>query len=151
MEITSAIAVPGGQETRRMLTRVHQDALRILEEVGVRCTSLEIQNLLADTGLAAYDETTGHLHVLAPLVEQALAEVVVETTTGETFRSGRIEALWEPPDTLPSDGELETKFRWLAGPVIGEGTAEALIGQIWAADQWTSTAPLIDGCRAIAE
>ena len=79
------------------------------------------------------------------------AEVVVETTTGATFRSGRIEALWEPPDTLPSDGELEAKFRWLAGPVIGEGTAEALIGQIWATDQWTSTAPIIDGCRAIAE
>jgi 2-methylcitrate dehydratase PrpD len=79
------------------------------------------------------------------------AEVVVETTTGDIFRSGRIEARWEPPDTLPSDGEIEAKFRWLAGPVIGEGTAEALIGQIWTADQWKTTAPIIDGCRAIAE
>ncbi len=56
-----------------MLSRIHQDALRILEEVGVSCASQEIQSLLADTGLAAYDDSTGHIHVLAPLVEQALA------------------------------------------------------------------------------
>ena len=92
MEITSAITVPGGQETRRMLTRVHQDALRILEEVGGRCTSLEVQNLLVDTGLAAYDDTTGHLHVLAPLVEQALA-----TTPGR-------DAYWIPPNSFGVGG-----------------------------------------------
>jgi len=79
---------------------------------------------------------------------KAPAEVVVETTTGSAFRSGRIEALWEPPDTLPTDQELETKFRWLVGPVIGETKTEILIEQIWKADQWTSIAPIIDGCRA---
>jgi len=79
---------------------------------------------------------------------KAPAEVVVETTDGSTFRSGRIEALWEPPDTLPTDNDLEAKFRWLVGPVIGETKVDTLIEQIWKADQWTSTAPIIDGCRA---
>ena len=82
---------------------------------------------------------------------KARAEVIVETTTGQTYSSGRIEALWEPPDTLPTDRELEAKFRWLVGPVIGDIKTETLIMQIWEADQWTSTAPIIEGCRAIAE
>jgi len=82
---------------------------------------------------------------------KAPAEVVVETTTGSTFRSGRIEALWEPPDTLPADQELETKFRWLVGPVIGETTTETFIDRIWKADQWTSIVPIIDGCQAPGE
>lgn len=56
------------------LPRIHQDALRVLEEVGVRCMSPEIRRIFEDTGLVAYDESTGHIHILAPLVEQALAE-----------------------------------------------------------------------------
>ena len=79
---------------------------------------------------------------------KAPAEVVVETTAGETFRSGRIEALWEPPDSLPSDSDLEAKFLWLSGPIIGNVKAESLINQIWSADQWTSIDPIITGCRA---
>ena len=77
---------------------------------------------------------------------KTLAEVVVETTTEETFRSGRIEALWEPPDTLPSDSELEAKFLWLTGPIIGRGKANVLIENIWSAEQWTSIDLLINGC-----
>ena len=78
---------------------------------------------------------------------KAPAEVVVETTTGEIYWSGRIEALWEPPDTLPSDGELEAKFLWLTGPIIGKVKAGDLIEKIWLADQWPSIDPLINGCR----
>jgi len=78
------------------------------------------------------------------------AEVIVETTTGESFRSGRIEALWEPPDSLPSDAELEAKFSWLTGPVIGKVGAQRLVEQIWSADQWTSIDPIFDGCRTAA-
>ena len=74
--------------------------------------------------------------------------MVVETTTGEIYRSGRIEAMWEPPDTLPSDSDLEAKFLWLTGPIIGKIKADGLIEQIWSADQWTSIDPLITGCRA---
>jgi len=54
------------------LEKIHLDALRVLEEVGVKCASQEIRRIFEETGLAAYDETTGHIHVLAPLVEQAL-------------------------------------------------------------------------------
>jgi trimethylamine:corrinoid methyltransferase-like protein len=43
-----------------------------LEEVGVKCDSAEVRNIFEETGLAAFDESTGHIHVLAPLVEQAL-------------------------------------------------------------------------------
>lgn len=71
---TNSLKDPG-QVSRPMLSRIHQDALRVLEETGVRCASAEVQNVLVDTGLAAYDDTTGHLHVLSPLVEQALATV----------------------------------------------------------------------------
>ncbi|MBC2742798.1 MAG: MmgE/PrpD family protein [Desulfosarcina sp.] len=79
---------------------------------------------------------------------KAHAEVVVETTSGNVYRSGRIEALWEPPDTLPTDKELESKFFWLTDPVIGKIGAQRLIENIWTADQWTSIAPIIDRCRA---
>jgi trimethylamine---corrinoid protein Co-methyltransferase len=58
----------------QLLDRIHRDALGVLEEVGVKCASLEVRKIFEDTGLAAYDETTGHLHVLSPLVEQALAQ-----------------------------------------------------------------------------
>jgi trimethylamine--corrinoid protein Co-methyltransferase len=54
------------------LQSIHRDALRVLEELGVKCESLEVRRVFEDTGLAAYDETTGHIHILSPLVEQAL-------------------------------------------------------------------------------
>ncbi|EFK11407.1 conserved hypothetical protein [delta proteobacterium NaphS2] len=55
------------------LKQIHEDALRVLEEVGVKCVSPEIRQIFEDTGLAAFDGTTGHIHVLKQLVEQALA------------------------------------------------------------------------------
>ena len=78
---------------------------------------------------------------------KAPAEVIVETTTGDVFRSGRIEAFWEPPDTLPSDQELEEKFLWLTAPVIGKIKAMNLKDRLWSADQWATIDPIIDGCR----
>lgn len=58
--------------THDYLERIHGDALQVLEEVGVKCASPEIREIFEETGLAAFDETTGHIHVLTPLVEQAL-------------------------------------------------------------------------------
>ena len=58
------------------------------------------------------------------------AEVVIETAGGETFSSGRMEPRWEAPDTLPSDGELEAKFRWLVNPVLGEERCERLMATL---------------------
>ncbi len=54
------------------LEKIHQDALRVLEEVGVKCESKEVRQIFEDTGMAAFDDSTGHIHVLRPLVEQAL-------------------------------------------------------------------------------
>jgi len=59
-------------EELELLDQIHADALRVLEEVGVKSESAEVRHVFEETGLAAYDESTGHLHVLAPLVEQAL-------------------------------------------------------------------------------
>jgi hypothetical protein len=56
---------------------------------------------------------------------------VVETADGKIFRSGRIEALWEPPATLPSDQDLEDKFRWLVKPVLGHRICDQLVSTIW--------------------
>lgn len=54
------------------LDQIHEDALRILEETGVKCSSPKVREILENTGMAAFDETTGHIHVLRPLVEMAL-------------------------------------------------------------------------------
>ncbi len=58
-----------------LIARIHEDALRVLEEVGVRCPDPEVRRIFEETGLAAYDETNGHIYILSPLVEQALASV----------------------------------------------------------------------------
>ena len=59
-------------ECNGLLEQIHADALRVLEEVGVKCVSNEIRRIFEDTGLAAFDESTGHIHVLTPLIDQVL-------------------------------------------------------------------------------
>ena len=56
-----------------ILEKIHDDALRVLEEVGVKCVSEEVCRIFEETGLAAFDEDAGHIHVLRPLIEQALS------------------------------------------------------------------------------
>jgi trimethylamine---corrinoid protein Co-methyltransferase len=55
-----------------LLEKIHGDALRVLEEIGVKCASHQVRKIFEETGMAAFDDSTGHLHVLRPLVEQAL-------------------------------------------------------------------------------
>ncbi len=55
------------------LDQIHQDGVRILEEVGIRCAHPEIRQIFEETGMAAFDDSSGHLHILSPLVEQALS------------------------------------------------------------------------------
>lgn len=68
--------LPSGETgfTPDLLERIHDDALRVLEEVGVRCPVAEVRQIFEETGLAAFDETTGHLYVLRQLVEQVLGQ-----------------------------------------------------------------------------
>ncbi|MBW1800274.1 MAG: trimethylamine methyltransferase family protein [Deltaproteobacteria bacterium] len=54
------------------LKTIHQDALRVLEEIGIKCDSPEVRQIFEETGLAAFDDTTGHIHVLPQLIEQTL-------------------------------------------------------------------------------
>lgn len=107
-----AIKVPGEQDTLVMLSRVHQDALRVLEEVGVKCSSTDVQDILVDTGLAAYDDTTGHLHVLSTLVEQALS-----TNPGRG-------AYWIPPNSFGVGGTAPFVFDDGSGELVAPTLAD---------------------------
>lgn len=75
------------------------------------------------------------------------AEVVIQTIRGEIFASGRMEPRWEPPDTLPTDQELETKFHWLADPVLGESCCDELLGLIWNFEHEPRADVLIRRCK----
>jgi len=76
MESTVPIIETQGEdiplENSELIKRIHADALRVLEEVGVRCESPLVRKVFEDTGLAAYDDGSHHIHVLSALVEQAL-------------------------------------------------------------------------------
>jgi len=60
-------------ENLELMDQIHPDALRVLEEAGVKCDSSEVRQIFKATGSVAFDETICHLYVLALLVEQALA------------------------------------------------------------------------------
>jgi len=65
-----------GEETVEMLLQVHQDALWILENLGVRCRQPEIQQvfeaLAAEGEAVVYDE---RIYLTSGLVEKCLAKV----------------------------------------------------------------------------
>ena len=60
-------------EFNGILEQIHKDALRVLEEVGVKCVSKEVRSIFEETGLAAFDEDEGHIHILTPLIDQVLS------------------------------------------------------------------------------
>ncbi len=79
---------------------------------------------------------------------KAPAEVVVVTTTGQHLHSGRVEALWEPPDSLPSNQELTNKFYWLVEPVLGNAASRQLESLIWRLESADDAGRLIElACR----
>jgi 2-methylcitrate dehydratase PrpD len=82
---------------------------------------------------------------------KACAEVVVHTRSGSSYTSGAVEAIWEPPDHLPSDSDLEKKFRWLVAPVLGEDRANRLVNAVWAFESIDSLKEFITLCIAPAE
>ncbi len=100
--------------TTDYLEKIHSDALRVLEEVGVKCASLKIRSFFENTGLAAFDETTGHIHVLAPLVEQAIASVP------------RRDAYWIPENSFGVGGTAPFLYDDQTGDLI-EPTLEHVI------------------------
>ena len=82
----------------------------------------------------------------AAFPEKTYAEVTLETVDGRRLNSGRMEARWEPPDTLPDDDALMEKFRELVGPVRGERTAAELIDRIFNLDLAADVDGLIAAC-----
>jgi 2-methylcitrate dehydratase PrpD len=107
-----------------------------------RLSDPDLNSLLDRVRVEAAPEFEAEFPAKAP------AEVIVETMTGQVFRSGRREAPWEPPDNLPTDAELAEKFSWLAEPVIGPVPAKVLCESIWRADRWPNLDPIFKGCRA---
>ena len=77
---------------------------------------------------------------------RALAEVIVTAGDGRQFASGTMEARWEPPDTLPTDAELERKFRWLVEPVLGAAQTRELVAGVWEFHQLEAMQPFIHRC-----
>ena len=73
---------------------------------------------------------------------RTLAEVILETNSGQTYASGPVEPRWEPSTGLPTEEELRAKFLWLAGPVLGPDRAEELADLVLDLDRQESLAPL---------
>jgi len=77
---------------------------------------------------------------------KARAEVLIRTMDGRTLASGTVEANWEPPDSLPTDDELQRKFLWLVEPVLGLPKARQLASRIWHFEQEEHARALIASC-----
>ena len=78
---------------------------------------------------------------------KARAEVIIQTRDGRTLTSGTVEANWEPPDSLPTDEELQRKFRWLVEPVLGVQKARDLASLIWQFEKVPASHILVASCQ----
>lgn len=67
----------------------------------------------------------------AAFPRKTISQVHIRTRDGRELTSGPVEPRWEPPDTLPSDAELEEKFQSIVGPLLGEEETGRLSGRIW--------------------
>jgi 2-methylcitrate dehydratase PrpD len=78
--------------------------------------------------------------------QKTYAEVVVHTDDGRQLSSGRVEPMWEPPDDLPTDADLEKKFIALVEPVLDTHKAQEIAKMIWNLDKMDGMKPLITSC-----
>ncbi|MFN8487738.1 MAG: MmgE/PrpD family protein [Caldilineaceae bacterium] len=58
------------------------------------------------------------------------ARVQIETSNGERYDSGPVEAKWNAEEP-PTDDELRAKFRWIAGEVLPTARVQALETALW--------------------
>jgi 2-methylcitrate dehydratase PrpD len=77
---------------------------------------------------------------------KAVADVEVTGRDGQTFSAIGKQAIWEPPDTLPTDDELEAKFRWLVDPALGRERTTAIVRLIWGFERVADAQNLLDLC-----
>lgn len=71
------------------------------------------------------------------------ARVEIETRAGKIFHSEETEALWEPSHP-PTDQELLTKFRWLAGTRLSTPARQVLESMIWGGENLLDSKELVD-------
>ena len=77
---------------------------------------------------------------------KTLADIEIEDTRGNRFRSGVMSARWDLSNTLPTDEELEEKFIWLVSPVFGDRRTRRLKETVFSLDCLDSIEPLMDLC-----
>lgn len=82
--------------------------------------------------------------------QKTFADVTVKTTDGREFHSGPMEPLWEPPGTLPTDADLDEKFRNLVTPVLGEAQTDRLLQTVRNLDQPEATGRFTEALQAHA-
>ena len=78
--------------------------------------------------------------------QKTYAEVVIHTEDGRELTSGPVEPLWEPPNGLPADAELEEKFVGIVEPVLGPQKVQEITRMIWDFEKMDGIKPLINGC-----
>ena len=78
--------------------------------------------------------------------QKTYAEVVVHTNEGRELSSGRVEPMWEPPNSLPTDVELEEKFVEIVEPVLGSQKVQEISRMIWDFEEMVEIRPLIKAC-----
>jgi 2-methylcitrate dehydratase PrpD len=80
--------------------------------------------------------------------KRALADVEVRLRDGRVLCAEGQQPIWEWPDTLPSDADLEHKFQVLVSPILGSRAAE-LMDIIWRFDRVAEARSLIPMCLAV--
>jgi 2-methylcitrate dehydratase PrpD len=78
--------------------------------------------------------------------QKTYAEVVIRTEDGRELTSGPVQPLWEPPNGLPADAELEEKFVGIVEPVLGPQKVQEITRMIWDFEKMDGIKPLINGC-----
>ncbi len=66
---------------------------------------------------------------------KTVADVEIEDSKGNKYRSGDLSPRWDLSNTLPTDEELENKFKGLMEQMFGAEKTQAMIDLIWKLDQ----------------
>ncbi len=62
---------------------------------------------------------------------KTVANVEIEDTKGNKYQSGDLSPRWDLSNVLPTDEELENKFKWLMEPMFGVEKTKAMVDLIW--------------------
>lgn len=77
---------------------------------------------------------------------QTVANVELEDVDGNCYQSGDLSPRWGLDTVLPTDQELEDKFKWIVKPVVGRDNTDKLVRLIWNLEQCTDVKEIFDLC-----